>query len=68
MKGFEEAMFAVTHNGMLYQKATDLLNSSVGEDGFAIWIDLPDGKQFVLPKGSKIRTLNYAIAIKEEAQ
>lgn len=67
MKGFGEAMFAVAHNGMLYQKATNLLNSSIGEDGFAIWIDLPDGEQFVLPKGSKIRTLNYAMAIKEES-
>lgn len=66
MEGFGPAMFAVIHNGNLYNRATDLLNSSIGEDGFAIWIDLPDGEQFVLPKGSKIRTMNYAMAIKEE--
>ena len=66
MENLGQALFATIHNGNLYKQATDLLNSSIGEEGFHIWIDLPDGSQLVLPKGSKIRTLNYAKAIKSK--
>ncbi len=65
MEGFDQALLATIHNGALYKKATELLNSSIGEKGFHIWIDLPDGSQFVLPEGSKIRTMNYTMTIKD---
>lgn len=66
MENLGQALFATIHNGNLYNKATDLLNDSIGEDGFHIWVDLPDGSQFVLPKGSKIKTLNYTKIIKSK--
>lgn len=59
MSEFGSAFVALVHNGNLYAKATDLLNNSIGEPGFHLWIDLPDGSQFVVPKGSKLHTLNY---------
>lgn len=65
LENLGNAMLAMMHNGELYSKATKLLNSSIGEKGFHIWVDLPDGSQFVIPKGSKIRILNYVPAIKD---
>lgn len=64
MDTFAQTLLAIMHNGSLYNEATELLNNSIGEDGFCIWIDLPDGNQFVLPVGSKIKTLNYAPIVK----
>lgn len=54
MEGFAQALFTLTHNGKLYDEATELLNSSIGENEFYIWIDHPDGSQFVLPEGGKL--------------
>ena len=65
MEGFASAITALMHNGNLYNQATELLNSSIGQEGFHIWIDLPDGTQFVIPKGSTIRTLNYVPIISD---
>ena len=59
MSELGSAFVALVHNGNLYSKATDLLNSSIGEPGFHIWVDLPDGSQLVIPKGSTLHTLSY---------
>ena len=64
MDGLGSAVFTVMHDGKLYDKATKLLNSSIGEKGFHIWVDLPDGSQFVIPESSKIRSLDYAFTMR----
>lgn len=68
MDGLGIAELIVMHDGKLYDEATKLLNSSIGEEGFHIWVDLPDGSQFVIPKGSKIRTLNYAFVRSSQSE
>lgn len=58
---------SVAHDGTIYNRATDTLNEALQqEDGFYMWIDLPDGTQFQVPKGSMLRTLNYVITTVEK--
>lgn len=56
--------------GLKYYNATEILNQGLEQEkGFHLWIDLPDGTQFVVPKGSKLNSCNYSIvtdAIKDE--
>lgn len=64
-----EFAFAVAiHNGNLYQKAVNLLNDNIGEDGFHLWIELPNGEQIVFPKGSKLKFANITPAIKLKSE
>lgn len=57
-------------DGMRYYNATEILNQGLEkENGFHLWIDLPDGTQFIVPKGSKLSSCNYSIvtdAIKDD--
>lgn len=54
-------------DGAKYASATRTLNEALEtEDRFYLWIDLPDGTQFVVPKGSKLNSLNYSINIDKD--
>lgn len=57
----------VVRDGMRYHNATEILNQGLEQEkGFHLWIDLPDGTQFIVPKGSKIDSCNYSITEKIE--
>ena len=64
----EFAFSVAIHNGNLYQKAVNLLNDNIGEDGFHLWVELPDGEQIVIPKGSKLKFVNITYAIKSNGE
>lgn len=62
-----EFAFAVAiHNGNLFQKAVNLLNDNIGEDSFYLWVELPNGEQMVIPKGSKLKFVNITPVIKSK--
>lgn len=51
------------YDGSAYNRATNILNEALEqEEGFCMWIDLPDGSQFQVPTGSRLHTLNYSIS------
>lgn len=62
----ELAFSVAIHNGNLYQRAVNLLNDNIGEDGFYLWVELPNGEQMVIPKGSKLKFANITPAIKSK--
>lgn len=66
MENLERSAFSLIHNSILYKKAEEIINESIGEPGFFAWIEMPNGEKINLPEGSKIRTINYAIATTEE--
>lgn len=62
-----EFAFAVAiHNGNLFQKAVNLLNNNIGVDGFHLWVELPNGEQMAIPKGSKLKFANITPVIKSK--
>ena len=56
------AFSVAIHNGNLYQNAVNLLNDNIGKDGFYLWVELPNGEQIVIPKGSKLKFVNITTA------
>lgn len=62
-----EFAFAIAiHNGNLYQKAVNLLNDNIGEDGFHLWVELPSGEKMIIPEGSKLKFANITPVIKSK--
>lgn len=62
-----EFAFAVAiHNGNLFREAVNLLNDNIGEDGFYLWVELPNGEKMVIPKGSKLKFANITPVIKSK--
>ena len=64
----EFAFSVAIHNGNLYQNAVNLLNDNIGEDGFYLWVELPNGEQIVIPKGSKLKFVNVTSVIKLKSE
>ena len=64
----EFAFSVAIHNGNLYQNAVNLLNDNIGEDGFHLWVELPNGEQMLIPKGSKLKFANITPAIKSKGE
>ena len=62
----ELAFSVAIHNGNLYQKAVNLLNDNIGEVGFHLWVELPNGEQMVIPKESKLKFANITPVIKSK--
>ena len=64
----ELAFSVAIHNGNLYQNAVNLLNNNIGEVGFHLWVELPNGEQIAIPKGSKLKFANITPAIKLKSE
>ena len=46
---------AMRHNQQVFDQAADTIEKFIG-DGFYVWVNLPNGDQIVLPKGSEIKS------------
>lgn len=46
---------AMRHNQQVFDNAAKTIESFIG-DGFYVWVNLPNGEQIVLPKGSEIKS------------
>ena len=64
----EFAFSVAIHNGNLYQNAVNLLNNNIGEVGFHLWVELPNGEQITIPKGSKLKFANITPIIKLKSE
>lgn len=62
----EFAFSVAIHNGNLYQEAVGLLNDHIGEDGFYLWVELPNGEKMAISKGSKLKFANITPVIKSK--